>query len=94
MTQHPIVVKRNGERQTEPYDREKLFASVQSACLSVRSHEGEAELTTNKVCDAVDIWLAKHPEVTSGDLRRIAGNMLQQFHPEAAYFYSRHKHIL
>ena len=36
------IVKRAG--RTEPYDVRKLYASVYSACLSVREHPGAAEL--------------------------------------------------
>ena len=52
------IVKSEGRRPTESYDRSKLHASVLAACLSVRSPEGEAEMTAQKVCDMVEKWLA------------------------------------
>lgn len=88
------VVKRSGARQSETFDREKLHASVRAACLSVRSPEGEAEMTANNVCDAVVIWLDTKPEVTSADLRRKAAEILEKHHPEASYLYKHHRLIM
>lgn len=87
------IVKRSGKK-TEAFDRDKLHASVAAACLSVRSPEGEADLTAHRVCDIVLVWLDTRSEVTSADLRRIATKALHDYHPEAAYFYSQHKHII
>jgi transcriptional regulator NrdR family protein len=88
------IVKSEGKRPTESYDRSKLHASVLAACLSVRSPEGEAEMTAQKVCDLVEKWLAAKPEVTSGDLRRKAGEMLEKHHPEAAFLYKHHRLVM
>lgn len=87
------VVKRKGAR-SEPFSRQKLHASLVAACFAVRSVEGEAELAANRTCQHVEAWLATHPIVTSNDLRRVAAKFLQKYHPEAAFYYSRHKHIL
>lgn len=88
------IVKRSGRRPTESFQRSKLHASIRAACLSVRTPEGEAETTAKNVCDAVIVWLEKHPEVTSNDLRRKAADTLQSFHPEAAYLYQHHRLII
>lgn len=88
------IVKAHGRRPTEPFQRDKLHASIRAACLSVRSPEGEAELTAHNVCNAVLVWLETRPEVTSHDIRRVAADALRTYHPEAAYFYSQHKHII
>ena len=88
------IVKSEGKRPTESYDRSKLHASVLAACLSVRSPEGEAEMTAQKVCDLVEKWLAAKPEVTSGDLRRKASEMLEKHHPEAAFLYKHHRLVM
>ena len=88
------IVKRAGRRPSEPFDRTKLHASVRAACLSVRSPEGEAELTASKVCQVVITWCDTKPEVTSNDLRRKASEALQKLHPEAAYLYQHHRHVL
>lgn len=88
------IIKRGGARETESYERKKLHASVLAACLSVRSPEGEAEITAGKVCDAVEKWLERHPEVTSADLRRKATQTLETFHPEAAYLYKHHRLVI
>ena len=88
------IVKSEGRRPTESYDRSKLHASVLAACLSVRSPEGEAEMTAQKVCDLVEKWLAAKPEVTSGDLRRKASEMLEKHHPEAAFLYKHHRLVM
>lgn len=88
------VVKAEGQRPTESYQRDKLYASVLAACLSVRSPEGEAELIAQKVCDAVEKWLGAKPEVTSGDLRRKAGDALEIHHPEAGFLYKHHRLVM
>ena len=88
------IIKRDGQRPTETFQREKLHTSVRAACLSVRSPEGEAETTANSVCDAVVIWLETKPEVTSSDLRRKATETLHLHHPEAAYLYKHHRLVM
>lgn len=88
------VIKRDGQRPTEGFNREKLFHSVRAACLSVRSPEGEAEMTARNVCNVVTLWLAQKPEVTSSDLRRKATEALTAFHPEAAYLYKHHRLVI
>lgn len=96
MNSRPLidVVKRGGKRQTEQFSQDKLHASVQAACLSVRSPEGMATSTADSVCAAVVTWCANKPEVTSDDLRRIAADHLQTIHPEAAYLYKHHRLVL
>lgn len=95
MSEHTIdIVKRGGQRPTESFHRPKLHASVRAACLSVRTPEGEAETTAQRVCDAVITWLEQRTEVTSNDLRRKASDTLQIFHPEAAYLYQHHRLII
>lgn len=88
------IVKRDGKRPTEQFDRTKLHASIVAACLSVRSPEGEAESIASNVCDQVIIWLEIRPEVTSADLRRKATDTLQRYHPEAAYLYKHHRLVI
>lgn len=88
------IIKRDGRRPSETFQRQKLHASIRAACLSVRSPEGEAETTANNVCNAVIIWLETKPEVTSSDLRRKATETLQKHHPEAAYLYKHHRLVM
>jgi transcriptional regulator NrdR family protein len=88
------IIKRDGRRPTETFQREKLHTSIRAACLSVRSPEGEAEMTAKNVCDAVIVWLETKPEVTSSDLRRKATETLQRHHPEAGYLYKHHRLVL
>jgi len=94
MNTPPDIIKRAGKRPTESFKREKLHHSVRAACLSVRSPEGEAETIAHKVSDAVISWLETKPEVTSHDLRRKATDILESFHPEAAYLYKHHRLII
>lgn len=94
MTSLPDIVKRDGKRPTEQFNREKLHHSIRAACLSVRSPEGEAETIAAKVSDGVVLWLETKPEVTSHDLRRKATDILTSFHPEAAYLYKHHRLII
>ena len=88
------IIKREGKRHTEQFQRDKLHASIRAACLSVRSPEGVAESTATRVCDAVIIWLDSKPEVTSADLRRKATESLESHHPEAAYLYKHHRFVI
>jgi transcriptional regulator NrdR family protein len=88
------VIKRGGERESESFQRDKLHQSVRAACLSVRSPEGEAEITARNVCNVVVFWLKNKPEVTSNDLRRKATEALTAFHPEAAYLYQHHRLVI
>lgn len=94
MSQAVDIIKRGGKRPTEPFNRDKLHASVIAACLSVRSPEGLAETTAHAVCDAVIAWLENKSTVTSADLRTAASKYLEQFHPEAAYLYKHHRLVI
>lgn len=85
------VSKRDG--RIEDYDRRKLLASIISACLSVRTPEGSAEMTAQKVSEQTEEWLAKKPEVTSADIRRKAAETLLAYNPEAAYIYKQQRMI-
>ena len=88
------VVKRQGKRTMEAFDRDKLQASVYAACLSVRSPEGHARQTAEYVCDVVVAWSANKHVITSDDIRRQAAKALAPHHPEAAYLYQHHRVIL
>jgi len=88
------VVKRGGARPSESLIRDKLYASVYAACLSVRTPEGEAAHIAHVVSDSVVGWCAQKLEVTSADLRRKAAEHLEQFHTEAAYLYKHHGLVL
>ncbi len=85
------IVKRHGH--TEAFDERKLYASVFSACQSVREPEGSAELIADKVAHDVKQWLTTKHEVTSNDIRAIAAKHLQSYHPDAAYIYKHHRVI-
>lgn len=94
MPANATVIKSGGRRPSEVFQRTKLHASVLAACLSVRSPEGEAEMTAGKVCDNVEHWLKEKPEITSNDLRRKAGEALEVHHPEAAFLYKHHRLVM
>lgn len=82
---HAYVISR--KKTSEPFDPIKLHSSIVDACMAVRSHEGEAHSTAERVCLAVIDWLGGKTEVTSNDIRRITGEHLATYHPEAAYLY-------
>ena len=88
------IVKRGGQRGHETFSRDKLHHSIVAACLSVRSAEGSARTAADAVCKAIETWLRERPEVTSDDIRRVAARTLKINNPEAAYFYTHHKHIV
>lgn len=88
------VVKNSSKKPMESFNRDKLHQSIRSACLSVRSPEGEAETIADHVTHAVLLWLENKPIVTSNDLRRIASAHLSRYQPDAAYFYHHHRYII
>lgn len=88
------VVKRQGKRPTEAFEREKLHASILAACLSVHTPEGQAEANADAVCDVVTSWLGDKPEVTSEDIRRKAAEALARHNPEAAHLYKHHHMVI
>lgn len=85
------IIKRAGHN--ELYDERKLYASIFSACQSVRVPEGSAELIADKVVKDVGAWLEKKHEVTSNDLRHNASKHLHAYHADAAYMYQHHRII-
>lgn len=89
----PAYVVKQGTHDSEAFDPLKLHESVVSACLSVRSLEGEAHLTAERVCRHVIDWLLTKTEVTSEDIRRVASRHLATYQPEAAYLYQQHNVI-
>jgi len=86
------IVKRAGH--TEAYDQRKLYASIYSSCLAVRTPSGEAELVAEKVCKDVEQWMDQKHEVTAHDIRRVAHQYLEAYNPDAAYIYKMHREIL
>ncbi len=74
-------------KHSSPFNPLTLHGSIVAACLAVRSYEGEAHLTAERVCEQVIDWLASKVEVTSQDIRRVAAQQLSTYHPEAAYMY-------
>ena len=85
------IIKREGRRPTEAFDRQKLHDSIVAACLSSRVASGQAESIARAVADDVIEWLETKPEVTSHDLRRVAARHLKNHHPDAAYLYEQHR---
>lgn len=79
---------------SEQFDPLKLHQSVSAACLSVRSFEGEAHTTAQRVCEKVIEWLENKTEVTTRDIRRVASNALSIYHPEAAYLYQHYESVV
>ncbi|HEX6462154.1 MAG TPA: hypothetical protein VFZ58_02660 [Candidatus Saccharimonadales bacterium] len=93
MNEGTTIVKRL-PGYSEPYNEQKLFASIYASCLSVRTPIGSAEMIAQKVCRALTPWLAKKPEITSADIRRKTSEHLAAYHPEAAYIYKNHRMML
>ncbi len=90
----PHIVKREGRRPSEEFDREKLHASIVAACLSAGAPVGQAESIARAVTEHVVAWLQERPEVTSHDVRRVAAKYLRTHHPDAGYLYEQHRRIV
>lgn len=89
-----FVLKRHRYQHPEPYEREKLHASIVSACLSSGAPTGYSEHIARRVVDEVEEWLAERPEVTTDDIRRITARFLRTYHPDASYLYEHHRSTL
>lgn len=88
------IVKCRGRRPSEPFNREKLYASIYAACLSVHSPDGLAADAAAHVCDVILTWMHDKTEITSTELRHQATIALEAIHPDAAYLYKHHKQIM
>ena len=74
-------------KQTEHYQRDKLHSSIKASCMSSLEFVGASELNAELVCNHVEKWLENKEEVTSADIRRVAGSGLFKYNPSAAYVY-------
>lgn len=88
------IVKNSAGKSPEAFDPVKLHGSIAAACLAVRSFEGEAHMTAQRVCEKVLEWLEEKAEVTAQDVRRVTSSHLQLYHPEAAYIYEHYGAIV
>jgi len=85
------VIKSTG--QTEAYESEKLYTSIYASCLGVHEPKNAAEVTAKKVVKDMDTWLGKQSEVTTADIRKMAGKYLSEINNHAGYLYLHH-HIM
>lgn len=94
MSNPVFVVKSQGTKKVEAFDRSKLQKSILATCLSLRTPEGQAEEIAKKVTDKVESWAKTRQEVTSADIRRIGAEALKKFHSEAAFLYKQQLTVL
>ena len=87
-----MVVKSNGE--VEKFDYKKLQKSLSETFLIVKSPEGQSDEFVRKTLLEFADWQRNKPEITSRDIRRQTGTILQKIHPEAAYIYKNFKSII
>lgn len=86
------LIKRAGHK--EEFDSKKLYASIYASCLAAHESIKTAESTAELVTKEVSNWVgAKHVIVTSNDIRKNAGNVLNKYNPDAAYSYIHHRII-
>ena len=89
MDQSADIIKQNGRKNPELFDRMKLQNSIVASCLCLHTPDGQAQTIAKNICDQVEAWIDKHPEVTTKDIRNITANFLEIHHPEAAYLYKQ-----
>jgi len=89
-----VNIVKNNSRGSEKFSKEKLHASIVSACLSVRTPIGQAESIAHSVTQEVASWLQTKPEVTSQDIREIVAKHLHSHNPDASYMYEQHRRIV
>lgn len=87
MAQH--IVKRRGH--TEPYDARKLYASIYASVLAVRYPARAAETLAEEVTEKVEQWLDTKHEVTTNDIRRVAGEKLLALNKDAGLQFIHHR---
>lgn len=87
-----MVVKSGGK--VEKFDYKKLQKSLNETFLIVKSPEGQSDEFVRKTLLEFADWQKNKPEITSDDIRRQAGTILQKIHPEAAYVYKNFKSII
>lgn len=87
------VISIENSKQIEKYDRARLRASVTTACLSVKTPEGQAIKTAETVCDEFEKWLEGKQEITDKDIVNKTAKILEKYHTDAAYIYEQ-KHII
>lgn len=86
------IIKRKGHR--EAFDSRKLYASIYASCLAAHEKTEVAEKTAEQVVSSFDDWLKhKNTLITSNDIRRKAGEILEAINPDAAYSYVKHRII-
>lgn len=86
------IVKRKGHR--EAFDSKKLYASIYASCLAAHEKVEVAEKTAETVVNKFGEWLDnKGTGITSNDIRRKAGEILETINPDAAYSYIKHRII-
>lgn len=83
-------VYKNGEKEPELFNTDKLKKTIYSACLNVRAPQDSANSTTEMVCNEIENWLSNKQEVTSLDIKDKATEFLEKYHPEAAYIYNQY----
>ena len=93
MSSKVTVISSSNPKKIGEYNRARLRASVITACLSVRTPEGQAENTADTVCDNFEVWLKNKPEVTTKDIVTVSAKLLEKYHTEAAYIYEQ-RHII
>ncbi len=91
--QSPATVIDSRTNAASAYDAGKLVLSIRHACHSVGIGDGAARDTAAQVEQAVAKWISNKTEVTSNDIRHVAGTKLQTLAPEAGYLY-QHEHTI
>ena len=85
------IVKRKGHK--EPFDEKKIYASVYSACLTLRMSDEEAETISQMVTDEINSEIKATNEISSEQLQTAVAKSLKKYHPDAAYIYKTHKDV-
>jgi transcriptional regulator NrdR family protein len=85
------IVKRKGHK--EEFDTKKLYASIFSACMSLRIYETEAELLAQTVLNEVIASLVNKESIDSKELSKLVAQSLEKYNPDVSYMYSTHKDL-
>ena len=87
-----FIIKNNG--QTEAYDSRKLERSLVEAFKMTKSPAGQTEHFTEYVLTEFQKWIQDKPEITSSDINRQVGKILDNIDPNTAYIFKNFKSII
>ena len=77
----------------QDFDRARLEAAVKNAVMANQGPVGIAEDFASRVVRKVESWLEDKTELTAHELRLQTSAAMEEYDPDAAYFYENEKRM-